>query len=519
MARKSASARKTPNDRLGDSLERLQAVLDEGIYRTGRIPRRDFLRVQSAGYLAEIINGWYHVTNPAAPVGSTVWQGHFWPFMRQYLADRFGDRYCLAVRSSLLIHAGLTKVPEQTIVLIDRPHGKRIHLPHGCSILPYEEKSGLSDQVAVINGIRVMSLEVALGRAPEGFFRTNPLEAASILATVADPSAIIRVLIDTAAPTFGGRVAGAFRHIGRADFADRIIQSLQSSGLEPTEANPFDQPVPILDRQRIRSPYVARIQMMWAEMRKPIIKAFEVAPGLPSYVESYLARIEQISRLDAYHSLLIEGYKVDAALIERVRVGAFDPDKREQDRYHRDALAARGYYEASLEVRKSIKKILRGAPAGELIRVEHHDWYRAMFAVAVRAGVQEASELAGYRGHQVYIGGSNHVPLPADAVVDATEALFDLIANEAHAAVRAVLGHFIFVYIHPYADGNGRIARFMMNALFASGGYPWTIVHLDKRAKYMMGLERASTAGDIDDFASVIAEEMKRTSMELVDAS
>jgi len=35
----------------------------------------------------------------------------------------------------------------------------------------------------------------------------------------------------------------------------------------------------------------------------------------------------------------------------------------------------------------------------------------------------------------------------------------------------------------------------------------------------MTGLERASTAGDIDDFASVIAEEMKRTSMELVDAS
>jgi len=37
-----------------------------------------------------------------------------------------------------------------------------------------------------------------------------------------------------------------------------------------------------------------------------------------------------------------------------------------------------------------------------------------------------------------------------------------------------VLGHFIFVYIHPYMDGNGRVGRFLMNAMMASGGYLWT---------------------------------------------
>lgn len=519
MAREPASLRKTPNDRLADSLVRLQAVLEEGIYRTGRVPRRDFERIHSAGYLAEIINGWYHVTNPAAPVGSTAWQGHFWPFLRQYLGDRFGDRYCLAVQSSLLIHAGLTKVPEQTLVLIDRPHGKRIDLPNGCSLLPYEEKSGLPDQVAVMNGIRVMTQEGALGRAPEAFFRANPLEAASILASIADPAAIIRVLIETGAPIFGGRVAGAFRHTGRADFADRIMQSLSEAGLEPIESNPFDRPIPILVRQRLCSPHGTRIQMMWAKMREPVIEAFEIFPGLPSDIAKYLDRVNKISSLDAYHSLSIEGYKVDAALIDKVRAGAFDPNGLEQDRQQRDALAARGYYESSLIVRQSIEKILRGAPAGELIRVDHHDWYRAMFAVAVRAGLHEASELAGYRGHQVYINGSNHVPLPADAVVDAMETLFELISKEEHPAARAILGHFIFVFIHPYSDGNGRIARFMMNALFASGGYPWTIVHLDSRSKYMKALERASTEGEIDSFAAAIAEEMRRTLKEPVDES
>ena len=32
------------------------------------------------------------------------------------------------------------------------------------------------------------------------------------------------------------------------------------------------------------------------------------------------------------------------------------------------------------------------------------------------------------------------------------------------------LGHFIFVFIHPFLDGNGRIARFLMNVMMAAVG-------------------------------------------------
>jgi Fic family protein len=37
--------------------------------------------------------------------------------------------------------------------------------------------------------------------------------------------------------------------------------------------------------------------------------------------------------------------------------------------------------------------------------------------------------------------------------------------------VRAALGHFLFVYIHPYMDGNGRLARFLMNLMLVDAGY------------------------------------------------
>jgi hypothetical protein len=65
---------------------------------------------------------------------------------------------------------------------------------------------------------------------------------------------------------------------------------------------------------------------------------------------------------------------------------------------------------------------------------------------------------------------------------------FELLQQENERAVRVVLGHFTFVYIHPYLDGNGRMGRFMMNLMMASGGYSWTIIPLDRRAEYMAAL-------------------------------
>ena len=84
--------------------------------------------------------------------------------------------------------------------------------------------------------------------------------------------------------------------------------------------------------------------------------------------------------------------------------------------------------------------------------------------------------------------------------------LFDLLAKEKESAVRAVLGHFIFVFIHPYGDGNGRIGRFLMNAMLASGGYPWTVVKVDDRNRYREVLGHASYGGDIRPFAQFLAE-------------
>jgi Fic family protein len=213
---------------------------------------------------------------------------------------------------------------------------------------------------------------------------------------------------------------------------------------------------------------------------------------------------------DAYHSLSIEGYRVSTDLIERVRSGRWNPDGSEEDREQRNAMAARGYFQAFQAVQQSIGKVLKGDHAGEIAREDHRAWYREMFAPSVTAGLLRPADLAGYRDGQVYIRQSKHVPLNRDAVRDAMPAFFDLLCEETDPTVRVVLGHFVFVYIHPYMDGNGRIGRFLMNLMMAAGGYPWTVIPVADRNAYMAALERASVGEDIGPFAGLLAGLVER---------
>jgi len=62
--------------------------------------------------------------------------------------------------------------------------------------------------------------------------------------------------------------------------------------------------------------------------------------------------------------------------------------------------------------------------------------------------------------------------------------------------------------IEGYMHGNGRMARFLMNLMMASGGYPWTIVRTARRKQYLDALDVASTNHNIIPFARFIRQEM-----------
>ena len=255
---------------------------------------------------------------------------------------------------------------------------------------------------------------------------------------------------------------------------------MKSAGYDIREDDPFNEKLTCFIKSRETSPYVNRIIMMWQQMRQTVIDRFPSSNGLPKNIDEYLNQAEEKYVTDAYHSLSIEGFQVTKELIEHVRSGKWNPELYASDNGQRNALAARGYWRAFQSVKKSMKQVLRGKNPGEIAEADLGTWYRELFAPSVTAGLIKPSDLAGYRSSQVYIKGSMHIPLNPDSLRDAIPALFDQLKQETEPSVRAVLGHFIFVYIHPYSDGNGRIGRFLMNLMLASGGYPWTIIPVGK---------------------------------------
>jgi Fic family protein len=278
----------------------------------------------------------------------------------------------------------------------------------------------------------------------------------------------------------------------------------RTGGYDSRETDPFDSQTQMSLPSHQQSPYVNRIRLMWQAMREPVLKHFPSAPDRASDIDAYLKAADDLYVTDAYHSLSIEGYQVSPGLIERVRAGNWEPDINATDREHRNALAARGYWQAYQEVRESVRKVLVGENPGSVCENDHRDWYREMFGPSVTTGLLKAADLAGYRNDQVYIRRSMHVPPRYEAVRDCMPAFFELLHGESEPAVRVVLGHFVFVNIHPYMDGNGRIGRFLMNVMLAAGGYPWTVIPVERRDEYMNALESASVDQDIELFAAFL---------------
>ncbi len=363
--------------------------------------------------------------------------------------------------------------------------------------------------LAMRDGLRLFSPAASLVGVGETFFARNPVESQVVLASLADASDLLRLLLDGGNSTKAGYLAGAFRRIGRAELAEEIVRAMKRAGYDVRESDPFEAGQTFGRPRPGAAPIVGRLEMMWDATRDTVIKNFPKAPGLPKDSGAYLRKVDEIYLSDAYHSLSIEGYSVTPEVIERVRQGNWNPDNNEADRKSRDALAARGYWQAFKVVKESVSKVLAGKNPGARARAEHKEWYGELFQPCVTAGLLRAGDLAGYRSNAVYLRTSRYAPPRWEAVRDAMPAFFDLLEKETDPSARAALGHWLFGYIHPYPDGNGRMARFLMNVMLASGGYPWTVIRMRDRNAYLAALDRASIDMDIKPFTTLIAQRVR----------
>ena len=499
----------TLQEKIAESLEALRKIQsDNGLtaIKAAKISRTHRERLLENGFIREVMKGWYISSSPGERPGDTTsWYTSYWNFIADYLNDRFEDDWCLSPEQSISLYSENRTIPIQLLVRSQRANNNITNLLHGASLLEVSITMPAKKEIVKKHGINIYSLPAALISCNERFFIQSPNDVRASLLTIKDSSELLNPLIERGHVQAAGRLSGALRNIGHQKMADEILSTMKAVGHDVREKDPFEDELPVIISSRNTSPIVFRINLMWQRMRDVVIENFPKEPGLSKDISGYMKNVEDIYKNDAYHSLSIEGYQVSSELIEKVKTGNWNPDTDTKDVQHKNALAARGYWQAFQIVTKSITKILNGENPGSILNQDHGSLYRELFGPSVAAGILKASDLAGYRNNQVFISQSRHVPPDPASVRDAMPALFELLESEVDSAVRSVLGHFIFVYIHPYPDGNGRLARFIMNTMLASGGFPWTIIPFEKRDPYMQALEKASIDQDIKDFTLFIA--------------
>jgi len=91
------------------------------------------------------------------------------------------------------------------------------------------------------------------------FYKSSQIEVTTCLAAVKDVSAILRLLLNGGLIVRAGRLAGAFRRIGRDDFAGRIITTMKAAGQSVPESDPLTPGIRIPQALRPVLPHVNRI--------------------------------------------------------------------------------------------------------------------------------------------------------------------------------------------------------------------------------------------------------------------
>lgn len=80
-----------------------------------------------------------------------------------------------------------------------------------------------------------------------------------------------------------------------------------------------------------------------------------------------------------------------------------------------------------------------------------------------------------------------------------------------HPAELAAFAHFRLVSIHPFADGDGRTARLLMNLILEQSGYPPAIIRNEDRLRYINVLEQARMTEDPNLFYAIVYEAIDRS--------
>ena len=510
------------NKALESGLKRIKKLQNKSqVFETNEFESAEVTELKKAGFLKEIINGWVYLSSPIEQeYETTSWYINYWEFINKYLKKRFKSNYCLNPEASLLLHNNERYIPKQISIITKTGAVSNIKLPFGTSLLTYPDVNNFpkKEHIMKLRGINVMSVEYALCKAGPTYYRDKQKEVEILMTSKWDFQKTIQILTDSKSKmtTAASRIHGALTFFERKEEAE-ILKSLYDAtfGGSLNSSNPFNKDaVRFLSSNKAKSVTSLKLEAMWNNYRDIVEKIGQNLTKTTFTAEKIESMLEVVKQQDMYHSLSIEGYKITDELIEKVIKGNWNPEFDDNDKKTKDALAAKGYADAFNEIKNDLKEEVSSNVYGnKFVEKLHSKWFVKLFGSSVQSGVLKASDLIGYRKHQVFIRNSKHIPLEECELLDAMETYFELLANEKDSFVQAVLGHHLFGYIHPYMDGNGRMARFIMNAFLILGGINWTVIRVERREEYMNVLESASVDEDIEPFARFVLDSIEKSNV------
>lgn len=236
-----------PSEKLAQSLSLLQELQHNGqvAIRASDMTRTHRERLLRNSFLLEVMKGWYIPTRPDERAeDSSAWYASFWSFCADYLNTRFKKEWCLSPEQSISLHSGNWTVPHQLLVRAPKGGNKPTKLLHQTSIFDVRLELPQTQSILEIEGMRVMNLSTALIACAPSHFKTHPIEIRSALSMITNASELLRKLLEGNHSTVAGRLAGAFRNIGRDKIADKLIATMKNGGHTITECDPFEEKAP-----------------------------------------------------------------------------------------------------------------------------------------------------------------------------------------------------------------------------------------------------------------------------------
>jgi hypothetical protein len=311
---------------------------------------------------------------------------------------------------------------------------------------------------------------------------------------------VLKRLGDIAASVGNTRLADQIGDVLRGAYRHRLGRGHTQRG------GGFAVPACVTQFATSHQPWLDRQAATFARFREMIEGAVADVALQRFAREPLLAQAREAKAYDAYHSTTIEGYRIRpeevSAIIGGMKVDGHDPEEV------RSRMAVAGYSRAFESVLATVRE------ADGLVEITEtlvQGLYIDLFSPSVDAGIISPEMMRGWRTEPAYLRGHVYVPPGSEKVPRLMRQYAELVgALKGHPLVRAILTHLEFVTIHPYPDGNGRLARLLMNVALLGEGLPWVTIRNDDRPPYFAALHAAQVESNPLPFAEFILGYVQR---------